>query len=206
MQTSVGTLLPGQTATVHVTYTTEVGQEGPSLRFLLPTLLAPRYALGVGMGGDAAASAAPAFLPAEGRQQTAAVGLVGASPVGYPLTVRVHVVAASPILAVRSPSHPEAVHAVVGAGVPDNDARTKAEVTLGLEGGAGEPASHSHAWMFTLSQASAAPHDPQHVHGPTCVPFCKSAGLGDSHAPDAHTHLHAYVCVSRPGPRPGPTH
>ncbi len=55
---------------------------------------------------------------------------------GFGLRVRVAITAASGITSVTVPSHHSAV-VVTGSAVADNASRTRAEVTLGVNGGEG---------------------------------------------------------------------
>jgi Ca-activated chloride channel family protein len=90
---SLGNLLPGQEVTVEISYAAEVAWEGLSLRFLLPTTVAPRYA------------------PAKDRKGVSPTPAEGVNPpvaltVPYGLDLQVEVDLPAPLRAVESPSHP----------------------------------------------------------------------------------------------------
>jgi Ca-activated chloride channel homolog len=93
---SVGSILPGSTVQLELTYVTELTFEGDALRFTLPTTVAPRYA------------------PAEdrvgiGRPDSEALNPPRLRDVPYGLTFQAIVTPAAQVRRIESPSHPVAV-------------------------------------------------------------------------------------------------
>jgi len=93
---SVGNLPPGREAVLRITTVSELPLEGDSIRFTLPTTIAPRYA------------------PAEDRKGVGESEAERVSPpyalqVPYGLTLEVDVETSAPVRSVESPSHPVAV-------------------------------------------------------------------------------------------------
>jgi len=93
---SVGNLPPGREAVLRITTVSELPLEGDSIRFTLPTTIAPRYA------------------PAEDRKGVGESEAERVSPpyalqVPYGLTLDVDVETSAPVRSVESPSHPIAV-------------------------------------------------------------------------------------------------
>jgi len=91
-QLSVGSLLPGQEATVETRLTWTARPEGRGVRLLLPTSLSPRYT--------------PAHATAEERAEIDRITPEYASRVPYGLTLELQAEFASPLRSVESPSHP----------------------------------------------------------------------------------------------------
>ena len=93
---SVGSILPGSTVQLELTYVTELMFEGDALRFTLPTTVAPRYA------------------PAEdrvgvGRPDSEALNPPRLTDVPYGLTFQAIVTPAAQVRRIESPSHPVAI-------------------------------------------------------------------------------------------------
>jgi Ca-activated chloride channel homolog len=90
---SVGNILPGQDVVVELTWVAELPMEGPAIRFMLPTTVAPRYA-----PADDLKGVSP--TPAERVSPPVALDV----PYGFALDVEVAL--ACPVRAIESPSHP----------------------------------------------------------------------------------------------------
>jgi len=99
---SVGNLLPGQQATVRITYVTELEQTGEHLRLMIPSTISPRY-----IPPDQVLAMDPSEL-----DHLTPPTVLGAVP--YGLKLAVDIAAASAIAAVECPSHPVKI-AVTGA-------------------------------------------------------------------------------------------
>jgi Ca-activated chloride channel family protein len=90
---SVGSILPGSTVQLELTYVTELMYEGDALRFTVPTTVAPRYAPvedRVGIGRPDSEALNPPLL----------------KEVPYGLTFHATVAAPSQLRRIESPSHP----------------------------------------------------------------------------------------------------
>ena len=91
---SIGNLLPGKSATIHITYVTELKQVSDSIRLMIPTTVSPRY------------------IPPDQQKNMDLVELdhltppvmVGKIPYGLSLTAEIEV--ANGIRSVECPSHP----------------------------------------------------------------------------------------------------
>ncbi|MBI2837254.1 MAG: VWA domain-containing protein [Acidobacteria bacterium] len=93
---SIGNVPPGKEVTVRVSYVTELGCEGDSLQFVIPTTVAPRYAPRVDRKGV-------------GRPPAEALNPPIAWNVPYGLSLLIHLDMSSAVRAIESPTHPISV-------------------------------------------------------------------------------------------------
>jgi Ca-activated chloride channel family protein len=93
---SIGNLEPGAEVQIELTYVTELSCEGESLRFMLPTTVAPRYA-------------PPEDRVGIGRSPEQALNPPRRHDVPYGLSFTATVTASSAVRRIESPSHPIAV-------------------------------------------------------------------------------------------------
>ncbi len=92
-QASVGNLLPGQEMVVELSWVMELGWEGESLRFTLPTTVAPRYAPAADRAGI-------------GQSEAEKLNPPTAFEVPYGLEFRAEVDIPGGVAGIESPSHP----------------------------------------------------------------------------------------------------
>ncbi|MFT6400495.1 MAG: Ca-activated chloride channel family protein [Bradymonadia bacterium] len=88
---SVGNLEVGQEATVAISYVCKLEQDGPAVRFVLPTTIAPRYS--------------PSTAAEVGQSDSEKVNPPKAAQVPYAFTVELDVRMLSSIASIESPSH-----------------------------------------------------------------------------------------------------
>ncbi len=97
---SLGHLLPGQEAVITLTWTELLPHQGPGVRFVLPTAIAPQAAAR-GPGAPGPGPASPGALDTN----ASAHALHAAEP-PYRLSLTVHVALDPPLRVIESPSHP----------------------------------------------------------------------------------------------------